>query len=152
MLNTNYVNIIVSTRPPNNHKRNTAQSMRDHEKIQKRLKSNGILPDFISVYLEKHFCNHFTSAELLSLANSFVYRCNLKIDRLAKRNRQALLCWFAENWNVIHPNLKLPDLISKYSAKYESSDSSKEDESPKENDVRNTTLDPSDINQLLNNH
>lgn len=150
-LSANVVHIIVSTRTQNKRKRNTAQSMRDHEKIQKRIQTNGVLPDYISVYLERYFQQRFTASTFLSIANNLISNLNLRIDRLAKRNRQALLCWFAENWNTIHPHLKYFKNHVNYLSKSSDSDSIKDgfDDS---DFVAIGNINPMDVSQLLNVH
>lgn len=150
--NKNYVKLIVSTRPLNKHKRKTAQSVRDHEKIKKRLEYNGIMPDYISAYLEKSIGRHISSTSLLSLASDIEYEFNLKIDRLARRNRQALLCWFAENWNIILPAINKKINLSILSDKDQYSDSPKESDCASDPGTFNIKFDPSDLNQLLNFH
>lgn len=141
------VDIIMATRPPDKYKRNSQQSIRDHEKIVRRMKSVGVLPDFILAYLEKTYNKHLTTASLLMLANTAVYSLNLPIDRLAKRNRQALLCWFAEHWNVIYPllgNLLAYDMYC--------SDLEENLINEKQCYLGDRSLNPLDIKQLLNNH
>lgn len=146
------IDIIMQTRPSNRHKRNTAQSMRDHEKIQKRLQSNGVMPDYISAFLEKTYGRYFTSASLLLLANNAVSKLNLSIDRLAKRNRQALLCWYAENWEKISPLISNSAFAHSLIHGNIDSDESNEERINLIEIEYNNPIDPRDISQLLNSH
>ncbi|EAX95133.1 hypothetical protein TVAG_385210 [Trichomonas vaginalis G3] len=141
---------IILTRKTKNYKRYTAQSQRDYECIKKRMMVNGVKTDYVSAYMEKQIGEHVTLVNLLSIAEVISNQLNLKIDRLAKRNRSALLCWYAENWDKISPlllvmNNKLRSFIR----------------SPKKCDSKEYTFsnsssdeyfDPSDINTLLNAH
>lgn len=86
-------------------KKRTPQSIRDYEKVQKRIKVNGAKVEKVSTFIDKYFGTHVTIAILTSLAKIIMGRYALKLDRLARRNRSALLCWYAENWDVIFPLL-----------------------------------------------
>ena len=91
--------------PVQHQKTRTPQSIRDYEKVQKRMKDNGSKVDQVSTFIDKYFGTHVTIAILTSLAKIVMGRYALKLDRLARRNRSALLCWYAENWDVIFPLL-----------------------------------------------
>lgn len=93
-------------------KKRSSQSARDSMKINDRIKINGGKIEYVSDYINRLFDTHVTSSILISLANIFLDRLNLKLDRLAKRNRTALLCWYAENWNVILCVLQQMDFSS----------------------------------------
>jgi hypothetical protein len=49
------------------------------------------------------FCGRRTMIELLAVAQQCVIALNgtVQIDRLARRSRPALMCWFCENWSVV---------------------------------------------------
>lgn len=92
------------------------QSMRDYETVQRRIKMNGETKiDYVSSFIDKFFGTHVTITILLSLANIVVSQNHIKLDRLARRNRSALLCWYAENWNVIDPILRDKNFIAMFS-------------------------------------
>ncbi|EAY00879.1 hypothetical protein TVAG_265820 [Trichomonas vaginalis G3] len=126
---------IIETRRINKHKRNTAQSFRDHNRIVSRMEQIGIKVDFVSACLEKICKDKLTTAFLLLIANSLISKLNIPIDRLAKRNRTALLCWYAEHWEEVSPYI--PDIVSV---------------SKKESNKSNLIFNPFDISQLLNHH
>ena len=71
--------------------------------------------DYVSSFIDKFFGTHVTITILLSLANIVVSQNHIKLDRLARRNRSALLCWYAENWNVIDPILRDKNFIAMFS-------------------------------------
>lgn len=131
----------------------SSQSLRDYEKIQHRIKASGSKIEFVSNYIDRYFGTHVTSVILLSLAKIFIGKLDLKLDRLAKRNRSALLCWYAENWDSIYANLKDTDFLSYITNQGYPSQSfaahstvNEEIEEPKPH------FDPTDISFLLNTH
>lgn len=83
-----------------------SQTVRDYEKIQKRIQENEGKLQFISEFLDHFFGTHVNTLILNSLAKIIMDKHGLSLDRLAKRNRSALLCWYAENWDKIQPVLK----------------------------------------------
>ncbi|EAX73712.1 hypothetical protein TVAG_332230 [Trichomonas vaginalis G3] len=78
-------------------KRLTAQSQRDYEKIQKRIVNMGSKVDFVNSYVDKFFGTHVNIEILTSIAKIVEQKYHVPLDRLAKRNRKAMLCWYAEN-------------------------------------------------------
>lgn len=141
------MNEIITARKIRKHKSKSAKNEKDYNDILKRVKSNGIKIDFVSEYIDRIMGEHVTSAQLLSFALSIADRYEVKVDRLAKRNRNALLCWIAENWNIVHPNIKDIKL-----EKRESETEYIEQISSPDIKIETSYLDPSDIRQLLNYH
>lgn len=135
----------------NKSEKKISQSARDFESIQKRIRSNSDKLEYVSSYIDRYFGTHVTSAILLSLARIIVENYNIKIDRLAKRNRSALLCWYAENWTLIHGMLKgmsLSSLMNLTSSPTSDADIEKNSEPI----VEQKYVDPLDISSLLNMH
>lgn len=122
-----------------------SQTTRDNEKIKKRIKVNKNRIKYIDEYLNKFFATNVTSSILVSFAKLLCKQLNLKLDRLAKRNRSALLCWYSENWDLIYYTLNSVDL----SLLLKSMPS--EPSSPV-SEPQYSFIDPSDINNLLNYH
>ncbi|EAX96331.1 hypothetical protein TVAG_148330 [Trichomonas vaginalis G3] len=147
-----YVQIILATRKLNKHKRSSSQSLRDHDRILKRLQSNSIMPDYVCAYLEKTLKKHVTLASLLSIARPIVNDLNLKMDRLAKRNRDALLCWFAENWDYIYPYISMNDYRYDNCLQNGDSDTIQEKELRTEEVSLSHSFNPLDVTSLLNVH
>ena len=128
---------ILNARYVNKHFRTTANSIRDYERLKVRITKIGIKMDIVTAYLENMFGQHATSIILLSQAAIIEENLSIEVDRLAKRNRQALLCWFAENWEIILPFLN----------------QTKEKKKLKLSQVRSSPeIDISDLSQLLNMH
>lgn len=136
---------IIRSRTTNKHKRKTAQSIRDYEEVKKRVFETGIKMDLISEYLDKVFGVHVTALSLVDNACKLSQQLGLRVDRLAKRNRSAMLCWYAEHWDLIRPLLP------------QRSDSQivglVKNELPTKHPIQtHNHIDISDINQLLNFH
>lgn len=137
--------------------------MRDQDKIMKRVQINGIKIDFVTTYINRYFKTRLAHTTLLALAKAISERIDIKLDRLAKRYKSALMCWYAENWDIIQTQLKnynIDMLMSDGSSSYQSSPSpqySSADsigspcESPSSECPR-MSIDPSDISTLLNYH
>lgn len=96
---------ILNARYVNKHYRTTAKSIKDYERLRIRIGKIGVKMDIVTAYLENMFGQHATAMILLHQAAIIEKNLSIEIDRLAKRNRQALLCWFAENWDQILPFL-----------------------------------------------
>lgn len=92
---------ILTPRLIKESKRTTAQSIRDNEKIMKRIETAGVKLQYVANYIVNIFGQNVTAYALLKQANRLSEYLNIPIDRLATRNRQALFCWFTENWDII---------------------------------------------------
>lgn len=141
-------NIITKFR---SQKRKSAQSIRDNKKVKGRVKMNGENFEYVSNYFVKFFGSYVTIALLTVLAKFIIKKRRLKIDRLSRRNRSALLCWYAENWDVIHPILK--DHRTKEKIKnlvIESRSQENERKNRPFGKQIKLEVDPSDIRSLLN--
>lgn len=136
------------------YSKKSSQSIRDYERIRHRVNSNLTQIEFISNFLDRYFHTHVTAEILLNLANIFIKKLDLKIDRLAKRNRSALLCWYAENWDSIYPHLKGYNfyMFLNKCESHEDSTFNKEQTTTSEPDENTQGLDPSNILSLLNTH
>lgn len=86
-----------------NTKRTTARSVRDYDAVAYRTKSLGTRVDLVTDTLKNTFGQNVTASWLLHWAKRIEQMLGLQIDRLARRNRQALFCWFTENWDIVHP-------------------------------------------------
>ncbi|EAY20457.1 hypothetical protein TVAG_110700 [Trichomonas vaginalis G3] len=138
--------------PVQHQKTRTPQSIRDYEKVQKRMKDNGSKVDQVSTFIDKYFGTHVTIAILTSLAKIVMGRYALKLDRLARRNRSALLCWYAENWDVIFPllNDSAFEMKLKSIKRLQNMRPKIEPLAPKP--ANTEFIDPSDLTLLLNFH
>jgi hypothetical protein len=100
------------------HPVNERQSAREHERLSKRTRFCGPELDRVEAVLERAF-GRVTMAVLQTLAANCVALTNgaLKPDRLARRHRPAMLCFFCENWPAIshlmtQNNLMAPQLAA----------------------------------------
>ncbi|EAY02055.1 hypothetical protein TVAG_383580 [Trichomonas vaginalis G3] len=155
----NIIEDIISTRKLRKYKFNSPKNIRDHLQIFERIRENGIKMDFVSAYIDREFGTKVKYLSLLSIAGNLSKELDLKLDRLAKRNRNALLCWYAENWDKIQPHIKEQKTCLDISSEEDISspvEIQKEEchtESVNTVVLRNCMLiDPSDLNQLLNFH
>ena len=55
--------------------------------------------------LEKTFEKEMTLFTMKSIAICICHNYGIKLDRLSQRNKNAMKCWFVENWNNIFPLL-----------------------------------------------
>ena len=94
-----------------------SQSYRDNERIQKRIAANEGKLEYVSKFLDQYFGAHVNAEILISLAKIVMSNYQITLDRLAKRNRSALLCWYSENWDKIHPMLTSMNILGSRSSK-----------------------------------
>lgn len=146
MLEQKLVKDLVTTRKMRKFSSASIASQNDHHQIMMRIEKNGIKIDLISEILENIYGGKFKAEELLKFARKIGKEISVRVDRLANRNKTALLCWFSENWDKIYPilhrliqNGKSKELCStNFSFEF---------------DVPTIqTVDPSDLTQLLNYH
>lgn len=142
-----YMDEIISTRKIRRHKSKSGKNEKDYMAIIKRVRRNGIKVDYVSAYIDRIMGEHVTGAQLIAFATSIADKYNVKVDRLAKRNRNALLCWIAENWNIVQPNINDIKL-----EKSESETDFDEEISSPDMKIEPSYIDPSDIRLLLNYH
>ncbi|EAX89728.1 hypothetical protein TVAG_094930 [Trichomonas vaginalis G3] len=140
------------------HKKKTPQSARDYERIQRRIKVNGDKVDEVSTYIDNYFGTHVTIAILTSLAKIVMGKHRVKLDRLARRNRAALLCWYAENWDIVSDILKesnFKSMIRPLSGGIQTHSNSSVrmyHASSCDTEESDEAVDPMDISVLLNYH
>lgn len=144
-ISSHLVKDIIRARAKNKYPRTTLQSIRDHKMLTQRIKKLGIKFDYVTAYLEHIHGIHNTVCQLLTQASIYSEIINIKIDRLAKRNKQALLCWYTENWDSVLPLLPL----NFYEISIRLKNKKDHKEIKKDNLIQ---IDISDINQLLNFH
>jgi hypothetical protein len=77
------------------------QAEKDHVLISERVFRNQFALPFVRKRLEQ-FWPSLQKKDLLIVAQQFP---GLTLDRLAKRSRDCILCWFCEHWTAIEPLL-----------------------------------------------
>lgn len=97
--------MLISSKSVKTGRLHHSQTIRDSKKLEQRIKSNEGKLQFVSDYLDDYFGTHVNTMILGSLAKIIINTYGITLDRLAKRNRTALLCWYAENWEKICPLL-----------------------------------------------
>ncbi|EAX91245.1 hypothetical protein TVAG_162670 [Trichomonas vaginalis G3] len=113
------------------------------DELEERFKKNEFKLDLVISILESHYGDKLTVEQLRIFASRLSKRIHAKIDRMANRNRTAILCWYTENWDKIYSLIDefIPSQIHKF-------ENTEKDNS---NQITND-IDPSDINQLINYH
>lgn len=136
------------------YKRLTPQSQRDSEKIQKRVVDLGPKVEYVSSYVDKFFGTHVNIEILTSIARIVEQKYNIPLDRLAKRNRRAMLCWYAENWDVVVNILdeKKSDARKIFKRRGRKNLAEIEALMEKTNLQKKMQFDPMDLSTLLNYH
>lgn len=144
MIEDKFVADILTTRKIRKKKNISEQSIKDSYETEIRMEKNGVKIDLVEAVLENIYGKKYTVEQIRVLAMGIARKISKKLDRLAHRNKNALLCWFSENWDQVYPYLyakfqKKPKFIG-----------SKDNFS--ENLLEKTYIDPSDLSQLLNTH
>lgn len=124
--------------------RTTSQSIKDFEKLQRRVENAGSNLQMVTSYLENAFGRHVTVNALLQLANNLCDKHSISIDRLATRNRKALFCWYTENWHIIRQSIPKINSHKKMLMPHNLT--------PRVERKQPVTIDISDIAMLLNYH
>ncbi|EAX93628.1 hypothetical protein TVAG_336140 [Trichomonas vaginalis G3] len=138
---------------PKPKKEKSSQTIRDYKRIQHRVKMHAEKIDFVSSYIDRYFGTHVTIAILTTLAKITMEKYNLTLDRLERRNRIALLCWFARNWGFVYPILKDKDFRSNLMKIFCQLNSTfRPQEFPTIPNLQGSYIDPSDLSFLLNYH
>lgn len=136
---------LLSTRKMRKFTVVSLQNMKDHDEILFRMRACGVQIDLVTEILECKNGGRVTVEHLLSFARKLSKKIGVRLDRLANRNRNALLCWYCENWPSIYPHL---NDFNSHSIRKTIDEMQFLPIIPR--NVR--SIDPSDINQLLNHH
>ena len=83
------------------HKELTKQTQKDQFLTSERMKANQLLRPQILHSLKMIFGTPPQKKQLLDLALRISPKINVRVDRLAKRSRDCLICWFCENWSKV---------------------------------------------------
>ncbi|EAX91285.1 hypothetical protein TVAG_251290 [Trichomonas vaginalis G3] len=151
-----YERDILMTRKTRKYKEFT-KNIEDRKLTMERMQILGIKLDYVTAFIDREYGWHVTFAHLLQLAEVLHKKLDIQLDRLAKRNRSALLCWYTETWDLIQP--KLVSMRKRSNRRRKSI--KQEVSSPRNNQICNARedgveaiklVDPSNINSLLNRH
>ena len=92
--------IIIHIKQKNRNR--TSRTMEEDRRCNERIKKNVDLFYVVKKFLLAYYKGKLLSKDMLSLASEIAKSCKVTtIDRDAKRKKDALICWFAENWNTI---------------------------------------------------
>ena len=79
------------------------QAQKDQGLTANRVKQNESMMKTVVNRLE-YLCGQSPQKkDLLDLARKLCPTCGIALDRLAKRSRDCLVCWYCEHWPVIEP-------------------------------------------------
>lgn len=89
----------IIVRVPAKKRNKTERCMMQDMRCNERMKRNSDLFNTVKKILNAYFKGKLLIKDMLSLANE-ISQCSdvTPIDRDAKRRKDALICWFAENW------------------------------------------------------
>jgi hypothetical protein len=83
------------------------QAERDQELIVARVRENRAALHRVTKELE-YLCGESPQKkDLLVIARRLGGKLGIVLDRLAKRSRDCLLCWFCENWTTVEADFRL---------------------------------------------
>lgn len=139
-----YVHDILATRKLRKFRTVSEKNIKDHEDVMVRIYNNWVRLDLVTKIIEINYGGKVRLETLLEFAIYLTKLLNIKLDRLAKRNRSALLCWFSENWDMINPYIH-------YIKRYKHSITKDQNKKIQYNNVTENQ-DPFDLNSLLNRH
>jgi hypothetical protein len=82
------------------------QAEKDHKLINDRARKNGNLMPAVSKELELLCSQSLQKKDLIVVARTVSTLCDIPLDRLAKRSRGCLICWFCEHWPDVVTTLR----------------------------------------------
>ena len=77
------------------------RAIHEQEQVNNRIKNAGSLFEIVTKELKNIFHKNLNFPELRNIADMAIKGTDLKVDRLSKRNKNAMICWFCENWETI---------------------------------------------------
>jgi hypothetical protein len=97
------------------------QALKDQDLTADRMRQNAAVLGPVCSRLE-YLCGPSPQKkDLLVVARELSVPCHVSLDRLAKRSRDCLLCWFCEHWQAIEPSFSA--LCSRQPRAYDSRNS-----------------------------
>lgn len=81
------------------------QALQEQAMTNNRIRRCGPKLNIVNKYFEDRFGPKLNFKDLKYIADQVVKRIPLHVDRISKRNKTAMQCWFTEQWNLIKPIL-----------------------------------------------
>jgi hypothetical protein len=78
-----------------------AQPANDRASVEARVKRNWAMIPTVRRWLRAQSDRRPRMPDMIATATHFAETLKIRIDRQARRNRDALECWFAENWSAV---------------------------------------------------
>lgn len=88
-------------------KRNTVstRTLEEQTITNRRIKACGERLEIVTRYIESKFGAKSNFTHIKKIASYIAESLNIKIDRVSKRKKEAMLCWFTEHWDCVFPLL-----------------------------------------------
>ena len=81
----------------------TKRSMDEQHELNLKIKSLGAKYSYVSQELNILFAGDLNCKALLDVAEKVKQYIQIPIDRLTRRHKSAMICWYAEHWEQIKP-------------------------------------------------
>lgn len=78
------------------------RALKEQKIVNQRIKDCGESFQTIPKLLDSVFHTTLTFTDYKNIAEELTRFIPIKIDRLSKRNKSAMICWFAENWSIVN--------------------------------------------------
>lgn len=122
-------------------KKLTQQTIHDNEKLNIRILENKQRLQIIDKKMVNKKGKKMTMFELYNLALTISQITKRKIDRLARRNRNGLLCWLAESIDIISNQDVMNEIKKRFESKEQHEQTNQEESSDSQ---------PENVNQNIN--
>lgn len=98
------------------------RTMHEQEVVNSRMKKAGGNFQLISNQLNSIYGKILSFNDLMFIADSATKKTQIKIDRISKRSKSALICWFCEHWENIKNILSDIPIANQSEIKYSSNE------------------------------
>lgn len=81
------------------------QAIQEQAQTNSRIRRCGPRLNMVNKYFESRFAPKISFKDLKHIADQVIKKISLHVDRISKRNKVAMQCWFVEHWDIIKPIL-----------------------------------------------
>jgi len=82
-------------------KSTSKQTLKDREIIAQKIENNRMYYETMELVLELYLGGKYKKTDILDFAKKILKENNMKIERLMKRSKPYLICWFCEHMDLI---------------------------------------------------
>lgn len=79
------------------------QAIQEQNMTNSRIRKCGPMLNMVNKYFESKFGPKVNFKDLKLIADQIVKKIPLHVDRISKRNKVAMQCWFVEHWVIVKP-------------------------------------------------